>query len=125
MLVADAAEAPAVDYYAGATAFRAVTMFARYAIHKTKERPKERGHCAAFWHKACVIGSAAGIVISLAVLGFDDNNWLGGIEYIPRGIVGIAVVEAAVVLAIDISTTPSRRGTEAAASVDPDRSIHP
>src|SRR3954454_22702473 len=102
MLLAEAGQAPVVDYYAGAIAFLTVTLFARYAIHKTKERAPEQEDRAKFWHKTCVIGSAVGIVAALAVLGFDETNRFGGFEIALRFLVAAAAILAAVVLAYDI-----------------------
>src|SRR4051812_22328526 len=111
MLLADAPQAPVVDYYAGAVAFLAFTMFARVAIHKTKERAPGKEGRAGCWHVVCVVGSALGIVAALPVLGFDDRNQFGGYESALPILVAAAATLAAVVLAVEICTTSAVKTT--------------
>jgi hypothetical protein len=128
MLLADGAQAPVVDFYAGAIAFFAVTMFARFVIHKTKTRRPEREWLAQLGHWVSVVWSAVGIVAALIVLGFGDKNpmWPLFEGFLRFGAVGLGVIVAAVIFAVDVATTPPhrQRSPQRQARTDPNRSGH-
>lgn len=92
---------PPVDFYAAATSAVAVVLFAKFVTHRD-HAPKDTRVWKFKWkwlHWACVVAAWSGFVVSLVVLG---GLTLGKYEIVLRGAVGVLVVIAATILAIDV-----------------------
>jgi hypothetical protein len=91
------AEGPPVDFYAASLAVVAVVLFAKFVTH--------RGHVQAGspprnrLHRACIATAWIGLVLSMIVLGSLPS---GGLEVALRWTVGLVVVMAATILAVDV-----------------------
>ena len=94
---------PPVDFYAAATSAVAVVLFAKFVTHRDHAPGDTRVRKLKLkwkWlHWACVVAAWSGFVVSLVVLG---GLTLGKHEIVLRGAVGVLVVIAATILAIDV-----------------------
>jgi putative flippase GtrA len=92
---------PPVDFYAAAVAAAAVVVFAKFVTHRD-HAPADTRMWKLKWkwlHWACVVAAWTGFVVSLVVLGGLTS---GGLEIVLRWAVGVLVVIAATILAIDV-----------------------
>jgi len=105
MMFADGAgpQAP-VDFYAAAVAVLAIVVFAKFVTHTEKHRsryPRESWVAKPCVHHLCVGLASGGILVSLAVLGFDDllPHW---IEVTLRILVFVLSGAAGALLVVDL-----------------------
>jgi hypothetical protein len=95
---------PPVDFYAASTAAAAIVVFAKFVTHRDHAPGETRvwkfKRLRWKWlHWTCVVTAWTGFVASLVVLGGLTS---GTLEIVLRWAVGILVVTAATILAIDV-----------------------